>query len=406
VAVELTTEEKVAILMRQASDDREGDRFGAAGGLNPLNIRTLFHGGGPTRIFRILLSNACAFSCSYCPMRSGNDLARHAIAPEKLASIFMEAYRRGWASGLFVTSGIPKNPVWAMDRMIALVEQLRFGLRYAGYLHAKAVAGCEPAQVERLAVLVDRLSYNLESTCQRTLDTHAPDKSIAAGVKLLRRARRVAREARPVPGDPRAGRPLLSSGVTTQIVVGLDDTSDRDILHATSTLWRERTIHHPHFAAFRPIRGTPLEDRAETPALREHRLYEADHLVRRYGFAEDELVFENGLLPLAHDPKLAWALAHPERFPLELTTASREELLRVPGIGRIAVEKILAGRRAWTSFTTRELGTLGPLARRAAGFVAFLGRRLSIFKAETPLFAPEAIPVPRNVYSISPGTFR
>ncbi len=403
----LSTDEKVEILMRGAVDDRDGDRFGGAGGLNPFNIRTLSHGFGPTRIFRILLSNACAFSCAYCPMRAGNDVPRHAIEPEKLASIFLEAYRRGWASGLFVTSGIPKNPVWAMDRMIALVERLRFDLEYDGYLHAKAVAGCEPAQVERLALLVDRLSYNLETTCQRTLDALAPGKSLADGVSLLRRARKVGCSRPALARDPRRGRPLLASGITTQIVVGLDSTSDREILGATASLWRERTIHHPHFAAFRPIEGTPLESRAETPALREHRLYEADHLLRRYGFGEEELVFDDaGKLPLAHDPKLSWALAHPERFPVEITRATREELLRVPGLGRVAVERILSERRSWSAFTTRDLASLGPLARRAAGFVAFRGRRLSIVKAQPPLFSPEAIPVSRQTYSFSPGTFR
>ena len=403
----LTTDEKIEILMRGAADDRDGDRFGEAGGLNPFNIRTLSHGFGPTRIFRILLSNACAFSCAYCPMRAGNDVPRHALAPEKLAEVFLEAYRRGWASGLFVTSGIPKNPVWAMDRMIALVERLRFDLEYDGYLHAKAVAGCEPAQVERLALLVDRLSYNLETTCQRTLDALAPEKSLSAGVALLRRAKKVAQSGKPVARDARRGKPLLSSGVTTQIVVGLDATNDRDILRATSALWRERTIHHPHFAAFRPIEGTPLEERAETPALREHRLYEADHLVRRYGFGDDELVFDDaGRLPLAHDPKLSWALAHPERFPVEISRATREELLRVPGIGRLAVERILRERRSWASFSPRDLAALGPLARRAAGFVSFRGKRLSIFKAQPPLFSPESIPVSHRTYSVSPGTFR
>ena len=403
----LSVDEKVEILMRGAADDRDGDRFSEAGGLNPFNIRTLSHGFGQTRIFRILLSNACAFSCAYCPMRAGNDVPRHALAPEKLADVFLEAYRRGWASGLFVTSGIPKNPVWAMDRMIALVERLRFDLAYDGYLHAKAVAGCDAAQVERLALLVDRLSYNLETTCQRTLDSLAPEKSLSAGVALLRRARNVARTGRRLSRDSRKGKPLLSSGVTTQIVVGLDSTNDRDILRATSALWRERTIHHPHFAAFRPIEGTPLEGREETPAVREHRLYEADHLVRGYGFRDDELVYdENGRLPLAHDPKLSWALAHPERFPVEITRATREELLRVPGIGRLAVEKILAGRRAWTSFSVKDLAALGPLAGRAAGFLSFRGRRLSIFKAQPPLFGPDAIPAAHRTYAVSPGTFR
>jgi predicted DNA-binding helix-hairpin-helix protein len=403
----LSVDEKVEILMRGAADDRDSDRFGEAGGLNPFNIRTLSHGFGTTRIFRILLSNACAFSCAYCPMRAGNDVPRHAIEPEKLAAIFLEAYRRGWASGLFVTSGIPKNPVWAMDRMIALVERLRFDLAYDGYLHAKAVAGCETAQVERLALLVDRLSYNLETTCQSTLDALAPGKSLSDGVALLRRARTIGRSRPALRRDPRRGKPLLSSGITTQIVVGLDGTTDREILGATASLWRERTIHHPHFAAFRPIEGTPLEDRAETPALREHRLYEADHLVRRYGFREEELVFDGaGRLPLAHDPKLSWALAHPERFPAELTRATREELLRVPGLGRVAVERILAERRSWTAFSNRDLSSLGPLAGRAAGFLAFRGKRLSIVKAQPPLFAPEEIPVSKQTYSFSPGTFR
>lgn len=403
----LSTDEKVRILMRGAAEDREGDRFGEAGGLNPFNIRTLSHGFGPTRIFRILLSNACVFSCAYCPMRAGNDVPRHALAPEKLADVFLEAYRRGWATGLFVTSGIPKNPIWAMDRMIALVERLRFDLAYDGYLHAKAVAGCDAAQVERLALLVDRLSYNLETTCQKTLDALAPEKSLPAGLDLLRRARNAARAGKPLRGDARRGKPLLASGITTQIVVGLDGADDRAILRSTSALWRERTIHHPHFAAFRPIEGTPLEERPETPALREHRLYEADHLVRRYGFREDELVFDDsGLLPLAHDPKLSWALAHPERFPVEITRATREELLRIPGLGRIAVEKILAGRRSWTAFGLKDLAALGPLAGRAAGFVAFRGRRLSIVKAQPPLFPPESMPVSKRTYSVSPGTFR
>ena len=226
-------------------------------------------------------------------MRAGRDLPRHAIAPEKLAEIFLEAFRRGWSQGLFVTSGIPKNPVWAMDRMIALVELLRFRHRFAGYIHAKAVAGCRPDQVDRLALLVDRLSYNLESVCQKTLDRVAPEKSLSAGLDLMRRAKRAAGEGAPrVAGDPRPPGPHLRAGITTQIVVGLDERNDRELLRETFGLWRERTIHHPQFAAFRPISETPLEDRPETPALREHRLYQADHLLRRYGFEPSELPFD------------------------------------------------------------------------------------------------------------------
>src|SRR5689334_12369126 len=249
-AKSLSTEDKIRVLMGQAVDDREGtgarvDAF-SGGALRPINIRTLSsHGFGSTKIFRILLSNACVFSCDYCPMRAGRDLPRHAISPEKLAEIFMESHRRGWSHGLFVTSGIPKNPVWAMDRMIALVELVRFRHRFSGYIHAKAVAGSEPAQLDRLTLLVDRLSYNLESACQATLDRVAPEKSAAAGLALMRRARNLADEGpRRISGDPRKSGPHLRAGITTQLVVGLDSQTDRDLLGETFALWRDKTIHH------------------------------------------------------------------------------------------------------------------------------------------------------------------
>lgn len=400
--------------MNEAADDRDGEDASARGfsrhALDPINLRTLADRGfGRRRIFRILLSNACVFSCAYCPMRAGRGLPRHALAPARLAEIFLEARRRGWADGLFVTSGIPKNPRWAMDRMIELVEILRFRHRYAGYIHAKAVAGAEPAQVERLALLVDRLSYNLESACQRTLDRVAPEKSAADGLALLRRAREAARSAPPgrLSGDPRPPGPAMAAGVTTQVVVGLDPEPDRGILAETTRLWKEETIHHPHFAAFRPIVDTPMENHPEAPALREHRLYQADYLIRLYGFAPEELRYdEAGNLPLGRDPKLSWALAHPELFPVEITRAGRRELRRVPGLGPKTVERLLAARRRTTTFTARDIARLGGVARRAAGFLSYRGRRLGLLHLQEALFPPERIPMPRQSYAFSPGTFR
>ncbi|MGH9441930.1 MAG: radical SAM protein [Thermoanaerobaculia bacterium] len=409
----LSTEQKIAILMQQAGHDRESGGNRQEGvprdALRPINIRPLSDRGfGPTKIFRILLSNACVFSCAYCPMRAGRDLPRHAFPPEKLAEIFMEARRRGWSEGLFVTSGIPKSPVWAMDRMIALVELLRFRHRFAGYIHAKAVAGCREDQLDRLTLLVDRLSYNLESVCQATLDRVAPEKSLSAGLALMRRARRVAAGGSPrLSGDPRPPGPHLGSGITTQIVVGLDSRNDREILKETFGLWRDRTIHHSHYAAFRPISDTPLEGRPETPALREHRLYQADHLLRRYGFEPAELEFDDrGNLPFDCDPKMAWALAHSGSFPIEITTAGREALRRVPGLGPRGVERILAERKRWTSLAAHDLTRLGAIASRAAGFLSYRGKRLSIFRGQRALFGREEVTQAPVVYSFSPGTFR
>ena len=425
-------EEQVRALMAEARDDRDAGGEQVAReprrALGPINIRDLIVSGvGNRRIFRILLTNACRFSCDYCPMRAERDLPRHALEPASLARLFMTAFRRGWCDGLFVTSGIPRDPVFAMERMLQLVETLRFTHGYRGYLHAKALAGAEPGQIERLVRLVDRVSYNLEAPCQRALDEHAPGKSVASGLALLETARDAAlavREARrasarqapaPLPAFPsthvvtgRRGSTLqpggMRAGATTQFVVGLGRESDRELLSFAEGLEKKRLIHHPQFAAFRPIRNTPLENVPGTPPLRERRLYQADHLMREYGFSAAEPVYgKDGHLPLDLDPKLTWALANPGRFPVELTTASREELRRVPGLGPRAVERILETRERGSLRDTSDLRRLGVQIGRAGCFVTLRGRLIGARSIQAPLFTSIS---PGDVYEFSPGTFR
>jgi predicted DNA-binding helix-hairpin-helix protein len=429
-------EDQIRALMIEAVDDRESSTVRGGGrqesprprrALDPINIRELIVPGvGNRRIFRILLTNACRYSCDYCPMRAERDLPRHALEPASLARLFMTAFRRGWCDGLFVTSGIPKDPVFAMERMLELVGILRFTHGYRGYLHAKALAGAEPGQIERLVRLVDRVSYNLESPCQRALDEHAPGKNVANGVALLETARDAAtavREARrasarqaPAPLPPFSARKVpvrrssllppggMRAGATTQFVVGLGRESDRELLSFAEGLEKKRLIHHPQFAAFRPIRNTPLENASGTPPLRERRLYQADHLLREYGFTADELVYgRDGHLPLDHDPKLTWALANPGRFPVELTTASREELQRVPGFGPLAVERILATRAQGSLRDADDLKKLGVQVGRAGGFVTLRGRLIGVRSIQSPLFTSA---VSGELYEFSPGTFR
>jgi predicted DNA-binding helix-hairpin-helix protein len=423
---------KIRFLMEQALTDREGNGslrpseppsrgprvppstpalgWRAREPLDPINIRALSDRGfGRMRIFRILLSNACAFNCDYCPMRADRRLPRHALPPSTLAEAFLTAYRKGWVSGLFVTSGIPRNARFAMDRMIELAEILRFRHRYAGYLHAKAVSGAEPEQVERLALLCDRISYNLEAACQATLDRTAPEKRLPDGLALLEQVRELSRASGPrrLPGDPRPPGRAVKAGATTQFVVGLGSESDRQFLETSHRLWKSGTIHHPHFAAFRPIEETPLETEPETPVRRENRLYQADYLTRRYGFEPQELVYGGaGNLPLGRDPKLAWALAHPERFPVEITTAVRESLIRVPGLGPSSVDRVLLLRRQASSVGLSDLARIGAGARRAAGFLTWRGKLLGTKAVQEPLFAEEELLPPGRVYSFSPGTFR
>jgi len=195
-----------------------------------------------------------------------------------------------------------------------------------------------------------------------------------------------------------------------QFVVGATSDSDRTILGTVDRLSAGGGIHHAHFSAFRPIANTPLEGAPAAPALREHRLYQADHLLRSYGFEVGEVVFEpSGNLPLTMDPKTAWAVAHPERFPIEIRTAAPEELLRVPGIGPTSARRIVAERAGTTFRSLADLRKLGVVTDRAAGFITLGGRRVqtSRWTEQLGFWAPEEdVGVPHMVYQVSPGTFR
>jgi predicted DNA-binding helix-hairpin-helix protein len=214
------------------------------------------------------------------------------------------------------------------------------------------------------------------------------------------------REGRP--RDPL--HPGGTAGMTMQFVVGATPDSDRTILGKVTELYAGRGIHHTHFSAFRPIRNTPLENVRAAPAVREQRLYQADYLLRSYGFGAEEVVFDrDGNLPLAHDPKTAWALAHPERFPLELRTASREQLMRVPGIGPASARRIVAERATSRVRGLAELRAMGVVTTRAAGFLTLGGRKLQSVRWSEQLgfWRPdEEVGAYHLLYDVSPGTFR
>ncbi len=423
----MNLEAKLDILMSLAADDHEG-RPGSgtvlpprlrnaahSGPLRPLNIRNVRVGANGPRagLLRILMTNACSYNCHYCPMRRDRELPRTLLKPQEMVRIFLDALARGWATGLFITTGIPGRPVKVMDDLIEVLELLRFKHGFGGYIHVKIVPGADDAQVDRITALANRVSVNMETPCGDTLATVAPEKRFETTLVALRRAQARVSDSR---NDERAGRPrnaLLpggTAGITTQFVVGATSDSDRTIIGKAVELYGGGGMHHTHFSAFRPVRDTPLENATATPALREHRLYQADHLIRRYRFAADELVFDGtGNLTLAHDPKVAWAIAHPERFPVELRTASHSELLRVPGIGPLAARRIVEERRTTAIRGLADLRKLGVVTAWAQGFLAIGGRRLARdrWREQLSLWAPEEqVGVRARTYEFSPGTFR
>ena len=410
---------KLNILMSLAADDREGlpprlRHTKDVGALRPLNIRHLRPGPGMRMsLLRILMTNACSYNCHYCPMRRDRPMPRTLLKPEELVRIFLGAHQRGWCQGLFITTGIPGRPVKVMDDLIQVLELLRERHHFGGYIHVKLVAGSETAQIDRLTALASRVSLNFEAPCGKSLAQIAPDKSFSTTLHDFERVRSLVvleREAR-AHGRPRDPlHPGGASGMTIQFVVGATPDTDRALLGTVSRLKAAGGVHHPHFSAFRPISDTPMENVQATPALREHRLYQAAYLLDSYGFAPDEVVYApDGNLPLALDPKSAWALAHPEQFPVEVQRAPYEELVRVPGIGPLAARRIV-GQRATVSLRgLSDLRKLGVVTTRAGGFLTLKGRRLQTTRWTEQLgfWAPEdEVGTHHVVYQVSPGTFR
>jgi predicted DNA-binding helix-hairpin-helix protein len=412
-------EQKLDLLMSLAADDREGlpprlRHSKDVGALRPLNIRHLRPAPGTRMsLLRILMTNACSYNCHYCPMRRDRPMPRTLLKPEELVRIFLEALRRGWCQGLFITTGIPGRPVKVMDDLIQVLELLRQRHRFAGYIHVKLVAGSEAGQIERLTALASRVSLNFEAPCGKSLTQIAPEKNFATTLHDFERVRKLVVLEREAQAHGRPRNPLEpggASGMTIQFVVGATPDTDRSLLGTIAGLTAGGGVRHPHFSAFRPISNTPLESAPATPALREHRLYQAAYLLREYGFGSDEVVYEStGNLPLARDPKTAWALAHPEEYPVELDTASYEQILRVPGIGPVAARRIVSGRRESNIRGLADLRKLGVVTTRAAGFLTLRGRRLQTTRWTEQLgfWAPEdEVGTHHVVYQVSPGTFR
>jgi len=320
--------------------------------------------GRRVRLLKVLLSNACRYDCAYCATRCSRDIPRASFRPEELARLTDELTRAGLISGLFLSSGIVGDADNQMARMIETVELLRHKHQYRNYIHLKLLPGVSEAAVTTALGLADRLSLNLEAPGPERLSAICPGKSFERDlVRPLRWARRLA-----APGQ-------LRSGLTTQFVVGAAGESDRELIATTWRLSAEIGLARAYFSGFQPVPDTPLENAEPIPAGREHRLYQAEFLTRAYGFALDDLVFdEQGMLPIDLDPKMAAALAHEEDFPIEVNTADRSQLLRVPGIGPTSAERILQVRGKHKLTALRHLQILGARTDRARNFITLGGR--------------------------------
>jgi predicted DNA-binding helix-hairpin-helix protein len=328
--------------------------------------------GKSIQLLKTLLTSACERDCYYCPFRAGRDFRRATFKPEEFASLFMNLHRAKAAEGIFLSSGVAGGGVRTQDGLLDTADILRHKLGFKGYIHLKIMPGAEKAQVERAMQLSDRVSVNLEAPNTERLARLAPHKTFLE--ELLQPLKWVDEIRRSQPAYK--GWNGRWPSTVTQYVVGGSDESDLELLTTTQWLHKNVRLKRAYFSAFSPIHDTPLENKAPTDPLREHRLYQASFLLRDYGFDLEELPFaEGGNLPLPTDPKQAWAQQNLREQPVEVNKAERNELLRVPGIGPKGANAIIRLRRKGKLYDISTLKKLGVIAERAAPYVLMDGQR-------------------------------
>ncbi len=316
-------------------------------------------------LLKILLTNYCLYDCAYCINRRSSNVRRARFSVDEVVTLTTEFYKRNYIEGLFLSSGIIRSADYTMEQMMLVAKKLRRDHGFAGYIHLKAIPEASPWLLEQAGLFADRMSVNIELASDVSLKKLAPEKdrgSIDAAMGQMSERIAEAREER---------RAFAPAGQSTQMIVGADETTDEAVLRTSASLYSGFRLKRVYYSAFSPIpEASPSLPVKAPPLRRENRLYQADWLLRFYGFTVEEIASggEGGMLDLGIDPKLAYALKHRERFPVDVNSADRELLLRVPGLGSRAVDKILTCRRQ-TRLRWDDVARLSGGLRRARAFL-------------------------------------
>ena len=341
-------------------------------------------------LLKILFTNECIFDCKYCINRRSNDVPRASFTPDELCELTIEFYRRNYIEGLFLSSGILKSPDYTMELICAALEKLRKVYRFQGYIHVKAIPGASEELIQRAGFLADRMSVNLELATAEGLRTLAPHKTrdkILKPMRLVQNGRRQnAYELKVYHHAPS----FVPAGQSTQMIVGATPETDYQMLHVAETLYQRFDLKRVFYSAFVSVnvdKALPAKTDQGPPLLREHRLYQADWLLRYYKFEAKELLTEEepNFNPL-FDPKCNWALRHLEYFPVEVNRASYKMLLRVPGLGYRSAGRIVRARRLGT-LDFQDLKKIGVVLKRAMYFLTCNGRTMYPVKLEQDYIA-------------------
>ena len=374
----LTDAAKYDVACTSSGVDR-GGRKGKIGSATAVGICHTFAADGRCiSLLKVLLSNACAYDCAYCQNRRSNDIRRASFAPRELADLTIGFYRRNYIEGLFLSSGVLKNPDYTTELMIEALRILREEYGFLGYIHAKAIPGADPALTERLGYLADRMSVNIELPSRGSLQLLAPDKKADQIFSPMEQIRDGMEENRAALVKYRRAPKFVPAGQSTQMIIGASGETDYQILSLSAGLYKKYKLKRVFFSAYIPVvegKNLPSLD-TKPPLLREHRLYQADWLLRFYGFDASELLSEKtpNFNPYL-DPKCNWAVNHMELFPLEINRCPYEMLLRIPGIGVRGAGKIYRARKM-SVLDFEDLRRMGIVLKRAKFFITCKGKTM------------------------------
>ncbi|MDR1602393.1 MAG: putative DNA modification/repair radical SAM protein [Tannerella sp.] len=347
-------------------------------------------------LLKIMLTNHCIYDCAYCINRRSNDIRRATFSVGELVELTVEFYRRNYIEGLFLSSGVVRNPDYTMERMVRAVKDLRMQYRFNGYIHLKSIPGCSRELIAEAGQYADRMSVNLEIPSEPNLKLLAPEKdyqSVFAPMRYIQQGMMQSIEdRRRFRHAPR----FVPAGQSTQVIVGATPETDRDILRVSSALYRRPSMKRVYYSGYIPVNtgDARLPAVKQAPLVRENRLYQADWLMRFYEFDADELTDDRHPdLETDIDPKLAWALRHPEFFPVDVNTADCAVLLRVPGIGVKSAKLILASRR-YGQLSSAQLKKIGIVMKKAQYFITCRELPLHTIQEASPEYVRRALTEP------------
>ena len=322
-------------------------------------------------LLKIMLTNHCIYDCAYCINRRSNDVRRTTFSVTELVELTIEFYRRNYIEGLFLSSGVVRNPDYTMERLVRVAKDLRQIHRFYGYIHLKSIPGASRELVNEAGRYADRLSVNLEIPSESNLKLLAPEKDHDSVYKPMSFIQQGALESAEERKKYRSAPRFAPAGQSTQLIIGASPDTDNQILHLSSALYTRPTLKRVYYSGFIPVNDydSRLPALSAPPLLREHRLYQADWLMRFYSFKVDEIVNDaHPNLDLELDPKLSYALRHPELFPVDINTADYELILRVPGIGVKSARLIISSRR-YGRLSSEHLRKMGVVLKRAQYFI-------------------------------------